>query len=445
MSQGHKQLKVAIIGGGLGGMAAAIALRRAGHLVSIYERRDFKLEVGASISCAANGTQWLHEWGVDIASGRPTILMKLVMRDWKTGEILNQYSLEDYEKTWGNVYNMFHRVDMHEMLMRTAMSEEGEGTPATCVVDHIAESLDTQSGTVTFTNGVKIQADLIIGADGIRSALRREIGVVPDIKSANQTCYRCNVKVTDIERLGLVKWAADPAIQFWGGYHTEDVNKYYKIVMSPCAGEEIVSFYCFMPTEMTNHTQEGFSFAEVPVSDILVGKYDVLDPQCRDLIKNSIDRMPWRLYVHQPYSHWVKNNVCVLGDAAHPMMPHQSQGACMAIEDAAALGVIFSKDYNFTNDVKAGLEMYQQIRKPRATRVQAASARATENLNERIGFSSLSAPEARLAAAEGKLTVDEMNRYDMKADIRQAVEAKYGNKSKSAAAPTANAPLMATL
>lgn len=59
--------------------------------------------MGASISCAANGTQWLHEWGVDVKSGRPIELMKLVMRDWKTGEILNQYSLEDYEATWGNV------------------------------------------------------------------------------------------------------------------------------------------------------------------------------------------------------------------------------------------------------------------------------------------------------------------------------------------------------
>lgn len=244
--------------------------------------------------------------------------------------------------------------------------------------------------------------------------------------------------------------ADSPLLQFWGGYPTDDLSMYYKIVMSPCAGgdvsllldlstdlsaelimsllpaSQIVSFYCFMPTEMTNHTQEGFQFAEVPVSDILAGAYSQLDPNCVDLIKNSIDRMPWRLYVHQPYSvsfsldrclllaqltglalhqHWTKGNVAVLGDAAHPMMPHQSQGACMAIEDAAALGIIFSKEYGFTTDVQAGLAMYQQIRKPRATRVQNASARATENLNERIGFSSLSAPEAKLAAAENKLTV----------------------------------------
>jgi salicylate hydroxylase len=69
-----------------------------------------------------------------------------------------------------------------------------------------------------------------------------------------------------------------------------------------CTSSKIVSFYCFMPTEMTNHFEEGFVFAEVPVSDLLVGKYDTLDPQCVDLIKHSIDRMPWRLYEHQPYS-----------------------------------------------------------------------------------------------------------------------------------------------
>ena len=102
-SNNFKQLEVAIIGGGIGGMAAAVSLRRAGHRVSIYERRGFDVEVGASISCAANGTQWLRDWGVDIPSGRPVVLLELTMRDWETGKILNQYDLHDYEKTWGNV------------------------------------------------------------------------------------------------------------------------------------------------------------------------------------------------------------------------------------------------------------------------------------------------------------------------------------------------------
>lgn len=116
--------------------------------------------------------------------------------------------------------------------------------------------------------------------------------------------------------------------------------------------------------------------------------------------------MPWRLYFHEVYSHWYKGNTCILGDAAHPMMPHQSQGACQAIEDAGALGNIFSKP-QFTQSSEAinkGLELYQTLRKERATRVQSASRKALENLNERIGFSSLNAHEQKLAAGEGKLT-----------------------------------------
>lgn len=231
--------------------------------------------------------------------------------------------------------------------------------------------------------------------------------------------------------------------QFWGGWEGKDRSKYYKIVMSPCSDGEMVSFYCktssrvsssyltsylagFMPTELTKHFEEGFVFEEVPVGDILAGRYDTLDPDCVNLIKNSVDRMPWRLYVHQPYSvrtpsfltltsaslyslphvtqTFFKGKACILGDAAHPMLPHQSQGACQAIEDAAALGIIFSKTYDFTQDVEAGLALYNNIRKPRATRVQSSSMRATENINERIGFTSLTPHDASLAASEGKLT-----------------------------------------
>ena len=106
-----------------------------------------------------------------------------------------------------------------------------------------------------------------------------------------------------------------------------------------------------------------------------------------------------------------------MGDAAHPMMPDQSQGACTAIEDAAALGILFSNKYNFTNsseDVKRGLQAYEAVRKPRASRVQAASARARENITERIGFSSnVTNPNYKVSDEKNKLTIEEMNEYNM--------------------------------
>lgn len=125
-----KRLNVGVIGGGIGGMSVAIALRRSGHDVTIYERHDFAGEVGASVSCAANGTRWLHEWNVDVQMGDPVVLEKLIDRDWKTGEPVSVYDLGDYEKRWGYVYNMFHRQDMHRMLMHSALEEDGKGTPA---------------------------------------------------------------------------------------------------------------------------------------------------------------------------------------------------------------------------------------------------------------------------------------------------------------------------
>jgi len=116
-------------------------------------------------------------------------------------------------------------------------------------------------------------------------------------------------------------------------------SKYYKIVMSPCSGGDIVSFYCmsplcpnpqgaivkllflgFMPSELTKHHLEGFEFKEVPVEEILQESYKELDPDCANLLRHSIDRMPWRLYVHQPYEAWHKGKACILGDAAHPML-----------------------------------------------------------------------------------------------------------------------------
>jgi salicylate hydroxylase len=147
-----RTLDIAIIGGGIGGLAAAISLRRAGHQVTIYERSDFVGEVGASISCAANGTRWLEEWKVDLAQGDGVILQKLINRDWNTGEPVSVYDLADYKERWGYVsglswhpsrhlisrqyYYMFHRQDMHAMLKACAMGEEGEGYPLRLVLNH---------------------------------------------------------------------------------------------------------------------------------------------------------------------------------------------------------------------------------------------------------------------------------------------------------------------
>lgn len=127
----------------------------------------------------------------------------------------------------------------------------------------------------------------------------------------------------------------------------------------------------------------------------------------------------WRLYIHQPYPYWHVGITVLLGDAAHPMLPDQSQGFCQAIEDAGALGHIFSSEFAdvWENDVSKGLELYEKVRKERASRVQAASARARTDLSERIGWSSSS-------DKPGKLTIEEVCGYDMLAHVRDIVSAE---------------------
>ncbi|KAJ5556101.1 hypothetical protein N7494_000016 [Penicillium frequentans] len=402
-SPGWRQLDIAVVGGGIGGMSAATALRRAGHNVSIYERADFIGQAGASISCAANGTRWLHEWGVDIAKGDGVILQKLISRDWTTGKIMTEYELDDYEERWGYVYYMFQRQCMHIMLKDSALGE-GEGMPAKLFLNHKCKNIDLNTGLIEFENGRSVNHDFIVGADGIGSAVRGVLGIWPEKRPAESSCLHANVVTEEAIANGLPDFSKDNALQFWGG-HGEIWDK---IVLSPCRGGKLLSYYCFFPREKGNYVDHSWGEADRPVEELL-GLYPQLDAQVRGHLAFGKEIQPWRLWMHDPYLYIAKNMVCLLGDAAHPMMPHQSQAACMAIEDAAALGILFSKKF-FTGDIFESLSTYESVRLPRATKVQAAAARASQNINERIGFSSNTEnPIYVVKSEQGKLTIEEMN------------------------------------
>ncbi|PPJ54363.1 hypothetical protein CBER1_07116 [Cercospora berteroae] len=406
-----KPFNIAVVGGGIGGVAVSIALRRAGHNVTIYERADYAGEVGASISCAANGMKWLREWGVDIEKGDGVYLRKLINRDWKTGEPVSVYDLGDYEEKWGNPYYMFHRQDMHKMLMDCATQDEGAGQPVKLVVNHKCVDLDTTTGRITFANGVVAEHDVVIGADGIGSQIRKLIGIQVEKRPADSSCLHANVMTKDAVARGYEDYSKNSAIEYWGGHHS-----WNKIVLSPCNSGSLLSYYCFFPREKGDFTEQKWDAASTV--DELLAPYPDLDTGVRNHLAIGQEIRPWRLWVHEPYSHWQKGVACIMGDAAHPMMPDQSQGACMALEDSAALGLVFQKEF-FAGSVEEALQLYERVRHPRASKVQAASARARENIHERIGFSdNTDNPLYKVKDEQNKLTITEMNSYDMREDIK---------------------------
>ncbi|PYH46053.1 salicylate hydroxylase [Aspergillus saccharolyticus JOP 1030-1] len=406
-------LDIAIIGAGLGGLSAAVALRRQGHRITVYERYDFAGEVGASLSAASNGSRFLEEWGVDVPAAKPVILKKLIMHDWETGEVKHEYGLGDYKAKFGTEYNNFHRIDIHQQLLKSAFEGPGAGLPCTLKVNHRAVSLDAEAGTITFDNGESTTADLIIAADGIRvrplpSQSRPQIGITPTFTPSTSCCYRCIIHADKLRSLGLEDFISNEAIEYWGGFGID------KIVLSPCSNGEVVSCYCFYPAEYNDLREDGWNIEASPAQ--LLATFPRLDARMRLLMRHAEDIKMWRLYKHEPYPYWTRGKVCLLGDAAHPMMPDQSQGSCMAFEDAGALGLIFHRAFAEEYSVAEGLRLYERLRKPRATRVQEASFRAREDLNERIGWSS-GRSSSGAVERNGKLTIEEVCGYNMREDL----------------------------
>lgn len=297
---------------------------------------------------------------------------------------------------------------MHQALIDTVKQEKGDGVPCKILTNHEAINVDYSTGLVEFRNGASITADVIIAADGIRSVTRKAIGITPKFEPSESCCYRCIISADKLHSLGLSEFVTNNAIEFWGGF---GINK---IVLSACHDNEVVSCYCFYPAAHNGLDKDGWNISATPQE--LIDTFPGLDERVKTLFSNAEDIKMWRLYIHEEYPYWQRGTVALLGDAAHPMLPDQSQGFCQAIEDAAALGLVFGEEH-FKGDVRHALELYEKVRKPRATRVQTASAKARTDLSERIGWSTG-------LERKDKLTIEEVCGYDMIKHVRELNAAK---------------------
>jgi len=346
------QTSIAIVGGGIGGLTAAILLLRAGFDVQVYEQAKALGEVGAGINIGPNASRILYRIGIANELDRTGVKpARFVQRRWDDGRILLRSPLgEDVETAFGAPYYTFHRGDLHRALTNAISAERVHLVHRfTRLVDH-GDRVE-----VYFENGNSILVDALIGADGIHSVVRHALFGPEKPHFTGCVAYRGLFPSSRLRHLDL-----EFVNQIWMGPGAHFVHYFVS------AGRA-VNFVGI--TEQDNWLGESW-VDRGEVTDALAlfqGWHD----QVLSIIGATDETYKWALFDRNPLQRWSVGRVTLLGDACHSMLPFMGQGAGQAIEDGATLKGCLLK---LSNDIPAALQLYEKLRLPRASRLQGMSA-----------------------------------------------------------------------
>jgi salicylate hydroxylase len=347
------RLKVGIIGGGIGGMAAAIALRAAGCNVEVYEQATSYQRVGADINLTPNAVRALGSLGVGEklreTAARPT---HRISRMWDSGEETSRLEMADEaERKYGAPQLTIHRADLLNALRQQL--------PAGIIhLGHRVVAIDDTAAKPksAFANGSTHEFDLLIGADGIHSPTRTALFGPEHPQFTGLVSYRAVVNRAKLNVPNL-----DAFTKWWGP--TPDLQ----IVTFPLdRGRET---FVFATTAQDDWRHESWTMP----GDVeeLRKAYANFHPEALALIDACDSVTKSALYVRDPLPVWSQGCITLLGDACHPMTPFMAQGACMAIEDAVVLGRALNGAALV--NVPAALKRYEKARKDRTGRMQTGS------------------------------------------------------------------------
>ena len=370
-------MPIAIVGGGIGGMAAALALARVGRFVLVLEQAPAFGEVGAGVQLGPNAVKVLRLWGLEEAARAVAFAPEAAeVRDAATGRVRVRVPLgEDAERRWGAPYLQMHRADLHAILTEAALA-----TGRVEVRAGFALTEFEQTRAAVMIGGAKgelLTASALIGCDGVRSTVRHLLFGRGRERFSGQTAWRALVPAGDLPA-GLVP----PVAQVWAGPHAHAVHYYVR-------GGELVNLVAVTqgPLFSTESWSEPGDRAE------LAAAFQGWPTQVRTLIDAAPSVMRWALHDRAPLARWSRGRVSLAGDAAHPMLPYLAQGAAMAIEDAQSLAAHLGRD----EQVPPALAAYEAERRPRTARVQAWSRRNATLFHLAEPFSSAAFGAAAIA------------------------------------------------
>ena len=353
-------LKVAIVGGGIGGLVLALALRERGVSLEVYEQADELREIGAAVALSANGTRELRRLGVaDQVEAVSVVPSALVIRRWDTGEIIADHPIGRdgvYEATFAAPYYGLHRVALLQALA-DALTGEGLNLGRRCVgVEEYPAGAELR-----FADGTTATADIVIGADGVHSVIRPYVAGNVRGRFSGTIGYRGLVAIEDIPSL------ADPTpLQFWAGPGRHLLH--YAI-----DGGRTINFLAVV--RVPEWTNEAW-MQPCAVSDA-VDAFAGWHPAVTEMIGAPETGARWALHDLKPLARWHTDRVVLIGDAAHAMVPHQGQGANQTIEDAVVLADCLT-DARAADHPARALDQYAARRRKRTIAVQWLSRRTAD-------------------------------------------------------------------
>ena len=343
-----RSLKVVVVGGGLGGLTAAAALARSGVEIEVREQADRLGEVGAGVQMSPNAVKVLRALGLESALKKVAFEPEaFVGRNWSSGRVLYRTPLKSqYGRIYGAGYYHVHRADLHDVLQRAV--------PAAAL--HLGSRCvgTSQRGPVAvakFADGTSVEADVVIGADGIHSAVRSSLFGPEQARFTGNMCWRGLVPVEALPS-GLV----EPTATNWLGPNGHVVHYLVR-------GGAFVNFVAVYETDAW--TEESWSI-KADRSELL-STYGNWNERLLKVFAAAEHCFKWALYDRDPLPHWNAGRVTLLGDAAHPMLPFLAQGAAMAIEDGFTIARSLAGQ---PSDPEAALADYEKSRLARTARVQ---------------------------------------------------------------------------
>ena len=352
----NKNLAIAIVGAGMGGLAVAGTLRRAGfENVRVYEQASRFARIGAGIQMMPNSMKVLRGIGVEERLRRLAFApYSHLNRMWDTGEVTTELAMP--ESLYGAPYLCMHRADLHDALASVV-------PPEIIQLNRKLVGL-AQAGTdvtLAFADGSKESADVVIGADGVHSTVRDIILGPQKPFNKGRVAYRA------VFPAALIGRDIGPSRTKWWGTDRHIVIYYTRSDRSE------VYFVTSVPEPIEWATRESWS-AKGDVKELRAA-YEGFHPDVRAVLEACPDCHKWAILEREPLPTWSAGRVVLLGDACHPMTPYMAQGAATSIEDAAVLARCLEAIEG--DDVEAALQRYEAHRKPRTSRIQAISSANT--------------------------------------------------------------------